>query len=413
MMKQQKWTVGAVSAAMLAASLSVAATGAPHRAVANVPRGQTLTLWTWQGPPIYQEVVKLAQHWAKVHGDKVQIVNQSNNSSGFQFYATAARAGKGPDVLFGMPHDNLGTFVREGLVAPVPKAAFHPGQYIKPIDAALRIYGKVYSLPDYVQSTALFYNTKMIKTPPKTWAQFVADANKYGFMFGQHNFYYNYAIIGGMGGFVFKTRNGVENPNVLGLANKGAIAGFTLLREMDAKYHWMTPSSNYGVATAKFAAGKIGMTIDGPWDVPNYQKAKLPFSVAPMPTLPNGKHMTPFLGVITTFVNSRAPNKAAAFSLAQALDTAPAQRAYFQLSQQLPALTGVRQSPLVRNSAMFKAFSDQLKYAKPMPNIPQMQSVWTAMSVIQDIINGKLSPAVGARDFVKDVKQGIKVANAG
>ena len=48
-----------------------------------------------------------------------------------------------------------------------------------------------------------------------------------------------------------------------------------------------------------------------------------------------------------------------------------------------------------------------------MPNIPQMQTVWTAMSVIADIINGKVSPAVGANDFVKDIKQGIKVLNAG
>lgn len=412
MIVNKKWAMAGMGMALVSASLSLAAGPAPRHAV-RLPRGQTITLWVWQGNPVYGEVAKLAQQWAKAHGDTVKVVNQSTNANGFQFYATAARTGKGPDVVFGIPHDNLGTFAEEGLVAPVPKADFKPALYIKPIDAALRIKGTIYSLPDYAQTTALYYNTKMIKTPPKTWAQFTQDANKYGFMYSQHNLYFNYAFVGGMGGFVFKTRNGIENPNVIGLNNKGAVQGFTLMRELDSKYHWMNPSTDYAVATAKFVAGKIGMTINGPWEIPALKTAKLPFSVAPMPLLPNGRHMTPFLGVITSFVNSRSPNKAADFSLAQALGTPKAQLAYFKLSQQIPAQTSVAKSPLVQKNAVFKAFSAELKYSVPMPNIPQMQTVWTAMSVIADIINGKVSPAVGANDFVKDIKQGIKVLNAG
>ena len=412
MIANRKWAVAGMGTALVAASLSMATVNVPKTSAA-IPKGQTITLWVWQGQPVYGEVVKLAKHWAAVHHDKVNIVNQSSNSNGFQFYATAARTGKGPDVVFGIPHDNLGTFVQEGLVAPVPKGDFHPANYLKPVDAALRVNGKVYSLPDYAQTTALYYNTKMIKTPPATWAQFVKDANQYGFMYSQHNLYYNFAIIGGMGGYVFKTQHGIENPNNIGLNNAGAVAGFTLMRELDSKYHWMNPSTDYAVATAKFVAGKIGMTIDGPWEIPALQTAKLPFSVAPLPTLPNGRHMTPFLGVITSFVNSRSPNKAADFSLAQALGTPQAQLAYFKLSQQIPAQTSVLKSPLIQSNAVFKAFSTELKYSRPMPNIPQMQTVWTAMTVIADIINGKVSPKVGANDFVKDIKQGIKVLNAG
>ncbi|MCY0898557.1 MAG: maltose ABC transporter substrate-binding protein [Firmicutes bacterium] len=411
MIKRKVLWVGGMGAALMAATLSVGAARVPHRS-AGIPRGQTITLWVWQGPPIYQEVVKLAQHWAKVHGDTVQVVNQSNNPNGFQFYATAARTGKGPDVVFGIPHDNLGTFVEEGLVAPVPAGIVHKQDYLKPVYDALVINGRVYSYPDYAQTTALYYNTKMIKSPPATWSQFVKDANQYGFMFGQHNLYYNYAIIGGMGGYVFQTRNGVENPNVIGLDNAGAIQGFTLLREMDSKYHWMTPSTNYSVATAKFLAGKIGMTINGPWEIPDLEKAKLPFSVAPLPHLPNGRPMTPFLGVITSFVNARSPNKAADFSLVQALGTPQAQLAYFRLEQQIPVDTRVLNNPAIQRSPVFKAFATELGYATPMPNIPQMQTVWSAMGVIADIINGKVSPSVGAHDFVKDIKEAIAVSNA-
>ena len=44
-----------------------------------------------------------------------------------------------------------------------------------------------------------------------------------------------------------------------------------------------------------------------------------------------------------------------------------------------------------------------------MPNIPQMQAVWSAMGEISNIILGKVSPAAGAHDFVAQIKKGIQV----
>lgn len=85
-----------------------------------MPTGQTITIWSWQTGAQLTDMEKIAQTWAKKHQDTVKVVDQSKNASGFQFYATAARTGKGPDVVFGMPHDNNGLFAQEGLIAPVP-----------------------------------------------------------------------------------------------------------------------------------------------------------------------------------------------------------------------------------------------------------------------------------------------------
>ncbi|WP_053959766.1 maltose ABC transporter substrate-binding protein [Sulfobacillus thermosulfidooxidans] len=416
MMKNKIIVVGAamsfLTASLAGCGSAPTTTNASSSSSTAIPKGQTITVWSWQGGPIYNQVVKIADAWAKAHGDTVKVVNQSNNPNGFQFYATAARSGKGPDVVFGMPHDNNGLFAEEGLISPVPQGDFNPADYNSSVDEAVTINDKVYSLPDFVQTTALYYNKSMIKTPPQTWAQFVHDANKYGFMYPQHNLYFNFAVIGGMGGYVFKYQNGKLDPQNIGLNTPGAIQGFTLMRDMDSKYHWMTPSTDSAVSLSKFTAGKIGMTINGPWDIPSFQAAKIPFGVAPLPTLPNGHPMTPFLGVITTFVNARSPYQAADWSLAKALSSSNAQMEYFKLEQQIPALTSLRESPTIQNNASFKAFSDEVRYAVPMPNIPQMQAVWSAMSVIEDIINGKLTPTTGANDFVKDIKQGIKVAQS-
>ncbi|QSO54388.1 maltose ABC transporter substrate-binding protein [Alicyclobacillus curvatus] len=375
----------------------------------TLPTGQTITVWSWDGGPQLADIKNLADAWAKKHGDTVNVVDQSKNPNGFQFYATAARTGKGPDVVVGMPHDNNGLFVQEGLIAPVPSADINSSDYSQAIVDAVTVNGKIYSFPMDAETTAIFYNKKLIPNPPTDWNSFVQDANKAGFMYAQHNLYFNYAIIGGYGGYVFKNNNGTLDPTDIGLANSGAVQAFTLIHDMDAKYHWMTPSTTGAIAKAKFVAGTLGMYVSGTWDIPDVQKAKIDLGITPWPTLPNGQAATPFLGVKTGFANAKSKTLPADFSLLQDLTGSSAQLAYFNDSQAVPALTSLQQSSTIQNAPLFKAFADQSKVAVPMPNIPQMQPVWSAMSVIGNIINGKTTPAQGAKDFVANIKKGIQV----
>lgn len=373
----------------------------------NVPSGQHITVWSWAGGPQLQDVKKIADEWAKAHGDTVTVIDQSSNPKGFQWYATAARTSTGPDVVFGMPHDNNGTFAIEGLMAQVPDGFLNTSDYNPNTIQAVTINGKVYSVPVSVQAAALYYNKAMVPTPPKTWDEFVQDANAHGFMYDQANLYFDYAIIGGMGGYVFKNNNGTLDPNDIGLATPGAVQAYQLMYDMDHKYHWMTPTTNGQVAKAEFLNKKIGMYISGPWDTGDIKKAGIDYGVAPWPSLPNGQSATPFLGVITAFVNSKSKTQAADWSLVQALTDKEAQLTYFNDSQQIPALLSAQQSPDIQNDPVFKAFSVAVQHAQPMPNIPQMQAVWNAMSVLQNIIAGKVSPQQGGQDFVNNVKKGI------
>ena len=375
----------------------------------TLPSGQSLLLWAWVGGPQFKAVDSFAQAWAKKHGDTVKVINESQNPNGFQFYATAARTGKGPDVLLGMPHDNNGLFVEEGLLAPVPSGVINVAAYPKSVIEASTVNGKLYSVPYGVGTYALVYNKSLVPSPPKTWNQFVQDANAHGFMFDQANLYFNYAFIGGMGGYVFKNNNGTLNPNQLGLNSPGAVAAFSLLHNMDAKYHWMTPSTTGAVAKAQFLSGKIGMYLTGPWDTPDIKKAGIDYAWAPLPTLPNGHKATPFMSVYTTFVNAKSKTHAADWSLVKAITSAKAQKTYFDDGQQLPALTSLQKSSDIQSNPDFAALAQEIPTAVPMPNIPQMQAVWNAMKVVGNIIKGSVSPQQGANDFVKNVKKGIQV----
>lgn len=377
----------------------------------KIPSGQTITLWSWVpgGSPQLADVKKIAQAWATKHGDTVKVVDESKNPNGFQSYATAARTGKGPDILVGMPHDNNGLFVQEGLLQQVPDGTIDTSKYPQSVITAATVNGKLYSVPFGVGTYGLFYNKKLVPTAPTNWSDFVKDANAHGFMYDQANLYFNYAFIGGLGGYVFKNNNGTLDPKDIGLDNSGAVKAFTLMHDMDAKYHWMTPSTKGAVAKAKFIAGNIGLYISGPWDIPDIKKAGIDYGIAPLPTLSNGKPATPFMTVYTTIVSSQSKTKPADWSLVQALTNRDAQQTYFNDAQQLPALTGLQQSSTVQSDPDFKAYANEVPNAVPMPNIPQMQAVWSAMSVIGNIINGKTTPEQGAKDFVTNIQKGIKV----
>lgn len=377
----------------------------------KIPSGQTLTIWSWDGKPKIDVLKKAADSWAKEHGDTVKVVDQSANSNGMQFYATSARTGKGPDIAYGIAHDNNGQFVQQGLIEPLPKGIFNSNDYTKTEADAVTVNGKAYSMPVGVETTALYYNTDKIKTAPTTWDEFVQAANQNGFGFEFSNLYHNYAFIGGLGGYVFKNNKGTLDPKDIGLGNDGAVQALSLLHDMNAKYHWMTPDVTDAIAKAQFSSGKIGMYISGPWNIPDFKKANVHYAVAPLPTLSNGQPATPFMGIKTAFVNARSPQnlRPAEWSLLQAITNATQQEELFKETQQIPTLVKVQNESAVQNNPDIKAFADQVKTAVPMPNIPQMQAVWGAMSVIKNVISGKISPEKGAEDFVNNTKKGIQV----
>jgi arabinogalactan oligomer/maltooligosaccharide transport system substrate-binding protein len=403
--------IGGMLAGCSSSSNNSASNNTTSGAVSKIPSGQTITIWSWDGKPKIDVLKKAAAAWAKQYGDTVNVVDQSANANGFQFYATSARTGKGPDIVYGMPHDNNGQFAQQGLIEPIPNGVINPEDYTKEEIDAVKVNGKIYSMPTSVETTALYYNTDKIKTAPKTWDEFVQDANQDGLGFEYSNVYFNYAFVGGLGGYVFKNKNGTLDPKDIGLGNQGAVQAYSLLHDMNVKYHWMTPDVTDAIAKAQFSSGKIGMYISGPWNIPDFKKAGVHYAIAPLPTFSNGQPATPYMGVKTAFVNARSPQnlRPAEWSLLQAITSATQQEEFFKQTQQIPALVKVQNEPMVQSNTDIKAFTDQVKTAVPMPNIPQMQAVWGAMSVIKNIISGKVSPEEGAKDFVNNVKKGIEV----
>ncbi|GMA63817.1 maltose ABC transporter substrate-binding protein [Alicyclobacillus fastidiosus] len=382
--------------------------GAGDQTSTSIPKGITLHVLSYWQPEEMTVIKQLAAKWGKEHGDTVVVEqNSATGSDKFSNWAQEVRAGTGPDVAIAMPSDNLGTFYQEGLLAPA--TLMNPSDYPSQVAEGVKMGGNYYAYPVAAQSVALMYNKKEISTPPTTWNEFVKDANKYGFNMAQEQFYYDYVFLGGMGGYIFKDNNGTLDPNDIGLANSGAVAGFQLLQDMDQKYHWMNPSVDQSVATSQFDNGKVGMFISGPWDVAAAQKAGIQVGVAPIPTLPNGKPGTPLISNLTAIVSDKSKNMAAAQSLAQYLTNSAAELQYFKADADLPALSSLQTNSTITSDPIAKGFVDQLNTAVATPNIAQMQAVYSAQSVIPSILSGKLSAAEGAKQYVNNTKSAISV----
>jgi arabinogalactan oligomer/maltooligosaccharide transport system substrate-binding protein len=274
----------------------------------------------------------------------------------------------------------------------------------------------MWGLPIALETTFLFYNKALVPTPPKTWPQLIATAkrlttgDKFGFLYNPTDLYYNYAFIGGYGGFVFQpTKNGF-NARRLGLATAGATQAFQFIQDLVMKYGLVPATTTYDIMDGKFASGDAAMIINGPWAVQNYQAKGINFGVSTLPTLPNGKQPTPFVGVQLLAVNSHSKHVKEAWDLVNYLSThlpLPLYRA----SGRVPATLAAASSKAVKANPVSQTVLAEAKLGQPMPNVPEMASVWTPFgNSMQLLVKGDLSARDAAVQMTNQVAKAISAA---
>jgi len=364
-----------------------------------------LVVWSHLTQDEVKALQPIADAWGKKYGYTVKVLTDQGS---FQSFQTAAMSGKGPDIMFGMPHDNLGPFWKAKLLEPIPANLIDKKNFVAMSLDACSYDGKLYALPIAMETYALFYNTSKVKQAPKTMSQFLTLAKKYGFMYDVNNFYFSFAFIAQNGGYVFKNKGGALDPNDIGLANNGAIRGLSLIRDFVLTYKFMPKDIKGDIAKGNFQNGKIAFYISGPWDVQDFIKAKVPFAVAPLPKTDDGKPTPSFVGVQTAFVSAKSKNKDAAFKLLKYLVENSAVKVLFEVGHRIPVLNSALSDPKVKADKIMSAFAEQAKVGIPMPNIPEMGAVWNpAGNALSLVTTGKATPKQAAEAMVRQIKQGI------
>ncbi|MFN3699631.1 MAG: extracellular solute-binding protein, partial [Dictyoglomus sp.] len=229
-------------------------------------------------------------------------------------FITSAPTGEGPDIIVGA-HDWVGELVVNGLLLPIDFLPQNILNQFTPVTLKAMSYGgKLYGIPYSMEAVALIYNKNLVPNPPTTYEALVRISKNltkggiYGFLYDYNNFYFSFPFFSTLGGYVFKETEKGLDPLDIGLANEGAIKGVEKLVNL-FKEGILKQGIDYQTTTSLFSEGKLGMMINGPWEIDNIKRAKINYGVAKLPKI-DGKPMRPFVGVQGFMINSRSPNLA-------------------------------------------------------------------------------------------------------
>ncbi|MGH1525897.1 ABC transporter substrate-binding protein [Leifsonia sp. L25] len=180
-------TTAVVASAVIGASLAACSSGSGSSGGgsasdidAALKQGGTITYWSWT-PSAEAQVAAFEKAYPKV---KVKLVNAGTNTTEYTKLQNAVKAGSGaPDVAqveyYAIPQfalsDSLVDLTKYGFDSL--KSDYTPGPW-----GSVNVGGKLVGLPQDSGPMAMFYNKTVFDkyglTVPKTWDEYVADAQK-------------------------------------------------------------------------------------------------------------------------------------------------------------------------------------------------------------------------------------------
>ena len=295
-----------------------------------------------------------------------------------------------PD-LFIFAHDKIGVFAEMGILSPI--AELLEGEVLENyLDMTLEAASykeTLYQLPLYFETLMFMYNRRYMQDDevPATTDELLAymQANtgrgRYGFVEQHSTAYYSAAWIHGFGGSIIDSQGEpFPNPDAV----KDALRYHLKFVEL------MPGETEYATVNTLFLEGKADATIGGPWMVPSARAAEIDLGIAPMPVVDaTGMALAPYSGVQGVHVlKFAAENKTESVKALLAALTAPELGVSLALASGCaPANSKCYEDPAVASDALVQAMRETAQIAVPMPNIPEMDVMWTVTSNLLTDVN--------------------------
>ena len=295
-----------------------------------------------------------------------------------------------PD-LFLFAHDKIGVFAEMGILAPVAPLLEDGAleDYLPMTLEAAAYKDTLYQLPLYFETLLFMYNRRYMQdgeVPAATEALFAymqenTGRGRYGFVEQHSTAYYAAAWIHGFGGMIIDG-SGTPFPNPQ--AVKDALA-------YHLKFVGLMPGeTEYNTVNTLFLEGKADSTIGGPWMVPSARAAGIDLGIAPMPTVDStGLPLAPYSGVQGLHVlKYAAEHKTEAVKKLLRALTDPAVGTSLALASGCaPANSKCYDDPRVAEDSLVQSMRATAEIAVPMPNIPEMDVMWTVVSNLLTDVN--------------------------
>jgi maltose-binding protein MalE len=360
------------------ASTATAATSGRERSTAT-----TLRIWTDKDRRA--DIEKIANAWAASRGVNVQVVEKGFGD--IRDNLKTVQPESAPDVIIGA-HDWTGQLAADGSVVPLtPKKATLKLFPKYALDAFSYGTGtkRLYGAPVALENIALIVNTRLVHVP-KNFADLEKQAVKFKNKRAGNiaiavpqapagDSYHMYPFFSGLGGYVFgTTKKGTLNPRNIGVANPKFIKNAPLIDKW-SREGLINSKIDYGTAKNAFLKGTAAFWITGPWEADTLRTSGLRFKIMQLPKIKY--RSVPFLGVqgfmVTRFAAPHGVSSLAKDLVGSYIMTAGAQKALAAANGRFPANTAAGKQ--VRDPILAQ-FGKAGQGGVPMPNIPQMSSVW-------------------------------------
>ena len=386
-MNLKRRLLGLVAVASVVALAAVAgATTSPAAAAPSAGEAAARTVTIWADADRKAAVDRVAGAWGRARGVEVNVVQKDFGK--IRDDLKTAQVESAPDVIVGA-HDWTGELAASGLVLPLFPSRTTRAQFpAYTLDAFS--YGtavkRLYGAPVAVENIGLVVNTRLAKVP-KTFADLqrqalafkrkrsgnLAIAVQQG---ANGDAYHMYPFFSGLGGYIFgKNRAGNLDPSDIGLNSRRFLRNAPMI---DTWNRLGLVNAKVDDAAARDAClkGRAAFWITGPWCADTITKARIPFRVVQMPRIKYAS--VPFLGVqgfmVTKFSSQHGVESLAKDLVGAYMMSAASQQALAAANGRFPANT--RAGARVTDPVL-KQFGAAGKGGVPMPNIPQMSSVWS------------------------------------
>ena len=295
-----------------------------------------------------------------------------------------------PD-MFIFAHDKVGVFAEMGILAPIePLLEEGSLENYLPMTLEAATYKEtLYQIPLYFETLLFMYNRRYMQDEevPATTDELLTymenntGRGRYGFVEQHSTAYYSAAWIHGFGGSIIDD-SGVPFPDAQ--AVKDAL-------NYHSKFVALMPGeTEYNTVNTLFLEGKADATIGGPWMVPSARAAEIDLGIAPMPTVDStGKALAPYSGVQGIHVlNFAAEQKTDAVKKLLAVLTDPTIGIDLALASGCaPANSLCYDDDRVANDELVQSMRATAEIAVPMPNIPEMDVMWTVVGNLLTDVN--------------------------
>jgi arabinogalactan oligomer/maltooligosaccharide transport system substrate-binding protein len=363
-MKMQRLGVG-----LLGVSLAFFGSMAPAQAAGN------LTIWVLSGEEAAYKAATAA--WSEKNNVNIEILAKCG--LGDCGLSKLGPAGAGPD-LFTATHDNTGTLVKSGVVTSL-SSVINKNSYPSAVLSGVTFNYQQWGVPISVSNIALATNLSLVPSgAPKTWAELestattLIDSGKASVGIVTHlDGYFMQPFFDSLGGYVFENKNGsYTNTKSVGLYSK------TLAKNASKMDTWLEKkifdkSNTYD--GSNFTNGKAPYQIVGPWSIAGLDKAGVKYEISSIPSIGGGIARS-FSGVTAVYMNRFSNNKIVAKKfLTEVVQTAEFSKAITTANKSYPANKAA--AALVDAKSVSGKFGAYGAVCIPMPNVAEMNSVWT------------------------------------